>query len=110
MSFKEWLTRAKNADINKLSNTSEHFYFHASERTSRFVSQDLQLFSTKTNNFFVSNVKANKGIQCRFGMRGVIAETHYDSGRNMVAMLRGAKRSGSYPDAGNDEPILVQIN
>ena len=25
-------------------------------------------------------------------MRGVIAESHYDSGRNMVAMLKGAKR------------------
>ena len=35
---------------------------------------------------------ANKGIQCRFGMRGVIAESHYDSGRNMVAMFKGAKR------------------
>jgi oxalate decarboxylase/phosphoglucose isomerase-like protein (cupin superfamily) len=37
-------------------------------------------------------VKANKGIQCRFGMRGIIAESHYDSGRNMVAMLKGEKR------------------
>ena len=34
----------------------------------------------------------NKGIQCRFGMKGVIAEAHYDGGRNMVAMLKGAKR------------------
>jgi ribosomal protein L16 Arg81 hydroxylase len=25
-------------------------------------------------------------------MRGVIAESHYDSGRNMVAMIRGRKR------------------
>lgn len=32
------------------------------------------------------------GIQCRFGMRGVIAECHYDSGRNSVAVLKGAKR------------------
>jgi hypothetical protein len=28
----------------------------------------------------------------RFGARGIIAETHYDGGRNFVAMLRGAKR------------------
>ena len=32
------------------------------------------------------------GIQCRFGMRGVIAESHYDSGRNSIAMIRGSKR------------------
>ena len=25
-------------------------------------------------------------------MRGIIAEAHYDSGRNMVAMIKGAKR------------------
>jgi hypothetical protein len=25
-------------------------------------------------------------------MRGIIAEAHYDSGRNMVAMLKGKKR------------------
>ena len=34
----------------------------------------------------------NTGIQCRFGMKGVIAEAHNDGGRNMVAMLKGAKR------------------
>jgi hypothetical protein len=33
-----------------------------------------------------------KGIQCRFGERGVTAATHFDSGRNMVAMMKGAKR------------------
>ena len=27
-----------------------------------------------------------------FGMKGVIAEAHYDGGRNMVAVLKGAKR------------------
>ena len=31
-------------------------------------------------------------MQCRFGMRGIIAETHYDGGRNSVAMIRGSKR------------------
>ena len=50
------------------------------------------MFSPAEPNFFVSNIKKNKGIQCRFGMRGVVAEAHYDGGRNMVAMVRGAKR------------------
>jgi len=51
---------------------------------SQFISSDLAIFSTTTPNFFVTNVDANKGIQCRFGMKGVIAEAHYDGGRNMV--------------------------
>jgi hypothetical protein len=30
-----------------------------------------------------------QGINCRYGNRGVIAENHYDAGRNFVAMLKG---------------------
>ena len=33
---------------------------------------------------------ASKGVDCRFGTRGVIAESHYDGGRNFIAMLKGA--------------------
>ena len=38
------------------------------------------------------NPPKQKGIQCRFGERGVTAATHYDGGRNMIAMITGAKR------------------
>lgn len=61
-------------------------------RRSHFVTKDLPCFTPQKENFFVTDVRKNKGVQCRFGMRGVIAEAHYDGGRNMVAMLRGAKR------------------
>lgn len=96
MSFDTWLEKAKAADLEKMTNSTPHYYFmssappHDHERT--FISRDLKLFSTEKNNFFITNVPANKGIQCRFGMRGVISESHYDSGRNMVAMLKGEKR------------------
>ena len=96
MSFPEWLKIAKEADKIKLQNDTEHYYFMTSSpaRDDRqyFVSRDLDLFATSENNFFITNVPANKGIQCRFGMRGIIAEAHFDSGRNMVTMLKGAKR------------------
>lgn len=96
MKFPEWLKIAKGADNLKLNNASTHYYFMtgaiASDNGRTFLSRDLPLFSTKKDNFFISDVAANKGIQCRFGMRGIIAEAHYDSGRNMVAMLKGAKR------------------
>ena len=92
--FSEWLKMAKNADISKLSNSSEHYYFMIGTDGKifrNFISKDIKVFSAN-NNFFVTNVKMNKGIQCRFGMRGVIAESHYDGGRNMVAMVKGSKR------------------
>ena len=96
MEFESWLRMAQHADTVKVKNETVHYYFMSNAlpgtKRSSFVSRDLSLFSSAENNFFISNVVANKGIQCRFGMRGVIAEAHYDSGRNMVAMLKGAKR------------------
>ena len=33
-----------------------------------------------------------QGVHCRFGMSGIIAEAHFDSGRNMVALVQGKRR------------------
>jgi hypothetical protein len=52
----------------------------------------LPSFSSAEANFFVFDPSEQKGIQCRFGERGITAATHYDGGRNMVAMITGAKR------------------
>jgi hypothetical protein len=96
MTFQEWLKLAQLADRHTLDANKTHFYFmtgaDAHENGRTFISRDLSLFSTKKANFFITNPAANKGIQCRFGMRGVIAESHYDSGKNMITMLRGQKR------------------
>lgn len=40
----------------------------------------------------MEQVQKQKGIQCRFGARGIIAESHFDHGKNFVLMLRGRKR------------------
>jgi hypothetical protein len=96
MSFSQWYDLAQKADEEKLGNTSTHYYYtlgsQPGDTSSSFIARDLPLFSTRVDNFFIPRVRDNKGIQCRFGMRGVIAESHYDSGRNMVAMIRGSKR------------------
>jgi hypothetical protein len=97
ITFDDWLRKAKHAEKNRITNETEHFYFmsNAPARDSQgrtFIGRDLSMFSTDTENFFITNVAANKGIQCRFGMRGIIAECHYDTGKNMVAMLKGTKR------------------
>ena len=33
--------------------------------------EDLAIFSTRENNFWVTDVTKNKGIQCRLGSRGM---------------------------------------
>jgi ribosomal protein L16 Arg81 hydroxylase len=40
-----------------------------------------------------------KGIHCRFGMKGVIAENHFDGSRNSIVVLGGERRYIlSHPD------------
>ena len=38
----------------------------------------------------------HRGINCRFGMKGVIAEAHYDSHNNFIALMGGQRRYVSY--------------
>lgn len=99
MTFDQWLQLARAADVKKLTNTSAHYYFmtgsskHDRVGGTHFVARDLKPFAeTRKATDFVTNPSANKGIQCRFGMRGIIAESHYDCGKNMIALMRGSKR------------------
>jgi Cupin-like domain len=99
--FGTWAQHAAYADAVRLPADWPHFYWQSGvppeeryqhERYHSFISRDLPLFSSRKDNFFVFHVQEQKGIQCRFGERGVVAATHFDSGRNMVAMVQGAKR------------------
>ena len=99
--FPKWAKHARYADSVSLSPQQPHFYWQAGvdkeERTFpkkdwTFISRDLPGLSSPTKTFFVFEPESQKGIQCRFGERGVTAATHFDGGRNMVAMVTGAKR------------------
>ncbi|KAG7342940.1 cupin-like domain containing protein [Nitzschia inconspicua] len=99
--FARWAQHARYADRVGLSPHRPHFYWQAGvSRDERkesydrwtFISRDLPSFSSPTETFFLFEPQQQKGIQCRFGERGVTAATHYDNGRNMVAMITGAKR------------------
>jgi len=99
--FAKWAKHARYADQVGLNASEPHYYWQsgvpASERVQdrhkwSFVSRDLPSFSDPKPNLFSFSPREQKGIQCRFGERGVVAATHYDSGRNMVGMITGAKR------------------
>lgn len=81
MPFSEWLKLAQAADRKKLPADQPHYYFRknnrATDKHGTFVGRDLSIFRAEENNFFISDVSANKGVQCRFGMRGIIAESHW---------------------------------
>jgi hypothetical protein len=99
--FAKWAEHARYADAVGLDPNAPHFYMQAGvpreerlrpESKWTFISRDLPSWSSPTETFFVFEPESQKGIQCRFGERGVTAATHFDAGRNMVAMVTGAKR------------------
>jgi len=99
--FAKWAKHSRYADRVGLNANLPHFYWQSgvpreerykSEDSWSFVSKDLPTWSSSTKNFIVFEPESQKGIQCRFGERGITAANHYDSGRNMVGMISGAKR------------------
>ncbi|EDQ91813.1 uncharacterized protein MONBRDRAFT_31253 [Monosiga brevicollis MX1] len=88
--FDQWLERAYKAE--NASKDEPHFYLQLnSVGPNAWIREDLPSFNPVAN-FFIADPTQNRGINCRFGARGIIAENHYDGGRNFVAMIRGAKR------------------
>ena len=49
-----------------------------------------------THLFMGEDGKAQHGLHCRFGMRGVIAENHFDSSRNAIVLLGGSRRCAHF--------------
>lgn len=41
---------------------------------------------------YIVEPSETKGIHCRFGMKGVIAENHFDGTRNAIVLLGGQRR------------------
>jgi ribosomal protein L16 Arg81 hydroxylase len=59
---------------------------------------ELTFFQPKESIYMV-DPSEQKGIHCRFGMKGVIAENHFDGSRNMIVVLGGERRYIlSHPD------------
>jgi hypothetical protein len=99
--FRRWSLHARYSDAVALHPNQPHFYWQSgvpkeerdvSHEHWSFVSRDLPSFSSPNATFLSPSPQQQKGIQCRFGERGVTAATHFDSGRNMVGMITGAKR------------------
>lgn len=57
------------------------------------IGKDIDIWRSKNQgSLFVVDNSDMRGMHCRFGMRGIIAECHEDGHLNFIAMLRGAKR------------------
>jgi Cupin-like domain len=107
MSFTTWLQHANNTNPNDVGPNSSHWYYRligcgllgndgsCDRGSSEYLYDELPFFQPTTNNnnsLYVVDGTEQKGIHCRFGMPGVIAENHYDHSRNTIVVLKGSRR------------------
>jgi hypothetical protein len=89
--FVDWL---KNAVLNhnKTLVEREHLYLRVNgKRQGDPIFNELPFFNP-VKSLFIVDPREQRGINCRFGMKSVIAENHYDGSRNYVAALGGMRR------------------
>ena len=109
MPFSEWLEHANVTD-DKLGPNNEHWYFRligcgemgrkCDKDSSEYLFDELSFFQpTEDNPLYMVDPRKQKGIHCRFGMKGVTAVNHFDGSRNSIALLSGERRYFlSHPD------------
>jgi hypothetical protein len=91
VSFEEWLKVAVKGQ-NLTNEERQHQYFRvSSDMGNPFIFDELPFFKPKKS-FFIVEPRQQQGIHCRFGMKGVIAEAHFDGSRNMIAQMAGLRR------------------
>jgi hypothetical protein len=90
-SFQEWLELAVKGH-NQTIEERDHQYFRVSSDAGNSWLFDELPFFKPVESLFMVNPSEQRGIHCRFGMRSVIAEAHFDGSRNSVVMLGGLRR------------------
>jgi hypothetical protein len=100
--FQEWIGHANVTDETLLGPDHEHWYYrligcgesvNCESVPSEFLFDELSFFQPRNDNeLYMPEPRQQKGIHCRFGMKGVIAENHFDGSRNMIVVLGGERR------------------
>eukprot|EP01138_Halocafeteria_seosinensis_P000044 gb/GECG01000045.1/.p1 GENE.gb/GECG01000045.1/~~gb/GECG01000045.1/.p1 ORF type:complete len:541 (+),score=85.55 gb/GECG01000045.1/:1-1623(+) len=77
-----------------LAHTFPHYYLTFGDNPqggSKAPGKDIEIWR-KWDDFFIVDANDIRGIHCRFGMKGVVAEGHWDGHLNFIAILGGQKR------------------
>ena len=99
----------ENDDHNQDNSTEEEklknwYYFRLTASLSKasegspsdnFVYDELPFFDPRKRSksqFYIVDPSEERGINCRFGMRGVIAANHFDMSRNFIMIFGGERR------------------
>jgi hypothetical protein len=96
LSWEDWLRKVDEGKNKSIFEPDSRFYFRfsattASDAEGGWLFKELPFFQPRPNVFF-KDPKQQRGIHCRFGMEGIIAEAHWDGSRNMIAQFYGRRR------------------
>jgi hypothetical protein len=90
-SFEQWMEVAVKGQNITLENRDHQYFRVSSDMGSPWLFDELPFFEPKKSLMMVEP-KEQRGIHCRFGMRSVIAEAHFDGSRNAVVEIGGLRR------------------
>jgi len=100
MPYEEWVGHANTTD-DKLGPDMPHWYYRligcgaqgrCDKDSSEYLFDEMPFFQPRDGGLYIVEPQRQKGIHCRFGMKGVIAENHFDGSRNSIAVLGGERR------------------
>ncbi len=103
MTYNEWLSRALIA--RNTSILDEHYYFRVSPPDTS--PRDIPVFA-KEDPVFMPYPRLSKGVHCRFGYAGIIAEAHFDGSRNIVVELGGPPSSTGHANSGRRRYVMAK--
>ena len=89
--YSDWKARAVAAQNKSLHEYTPEYMSFSSDQGNPWLFEELPFFRPFKSLFMVEPVE-QKGIHCKLGMKGIIAEAHHDFSRNSVAMISGLRR------------------
>jgi hypothetical protein len=112
LSFADWYAKATALENESDPVHAEHFYLRLNgvpDGQGEFLYDELPFFlptPEAEGSIFMVEPNMARGINCRLGSKGIIAEMHYDSSRNFILLLGGQKR---YILAHPDQCVNVEL-
>jgi hypothetical protein len=98
MTFDEWHDKAAELDgmTDEEQVRADHYYFRLNaglkEGVETWVYDELPWFVPDKPSLFVVEPDQERGINCRFGVKGAVAANHFDPTRNWIVVLGGRRR------------------
>lgn len=108
LTYADWLTKAQAMEQQSGADHTQrdHWYFRLNgggynakdpqakshPQNNPVLFHELPMFIPEQANFFLVEPTKGHGINCRFGMKGAIAEAHFDPTRNFILVLGGQRR------------------